>query len=87
MTRDRLVFRFKGGAVGHFEERQYPSAPGRYRYMPYRSSSHYFMGREFATKGHALCDFDDGDRMVEFTILSRPEYGVLELGDFHAEPK
>jgi hypothetical protein len=54
--------------------------------MPYRSSFHYSMGKEFSAKGRALCDFDDGGRIVSFAVLSRPAYGVLELGDFHSEP-
>ena len=38
-----LDFMFEGGAVGYFEESEYPRDAGRYRYMPFRSYSHYAM--------------------------------------------
>jgi hypothetical protein len=71
---------FNGRAVGLFG--QFPSAPGRYRYEPYRGLGHYEMQKLLHAGGAARCHYDVGERRVAFTVKQCPEYGVLELDEF-----
>jgi hypothetical protein len=75
-------FDFEGGAAGIFLDDGFPQFPGRYRYMPYRSGSHYRMGQRIQATGSAVCTYDDGGRRVRFTVRSCGEYGLLDLSDF-----
>ena len=80
---DNLDFMLEGsGAVGSFEAHEYPRADGRYRYMPYRSYSHYAMHELLKTGGMPRCYFDTEEVRVVFSVRDCPEYGVLELYDF-----
>jgi hypothetical protein len=81
-----LEFMFDGLPVGCFEEAAYPSAPGRYRYMPYRGAGHYFMHQKRRESGAAHCTYECGGRRVSFVVIDCPEYGVLELRDFAEAP-
>src|SRR5262245_58114707 len=81
MTRD-LEFTCGGGTAGRFDEPTFPRAPGRYKYEPYRSGSHYLLGMQLTTKGRAECEYVDEGRTVRFAVIGCPEYGVLELSDF-----
>jgi len=75
------------GAVGYFEESEYPRSDGRYRYMPYRSYSHYMMHEARKDGGIPRCYYDVGGIHVSFGVRDCPEYGVLELYDFKSSEK
>jgi hypothetical protein len=83
----QLDFMFEGGPVGYFEESEYPRCDGRYRYMPYRSLSHYAMHELRRAGGVPRCHFDVGGVRVTFAVRDCPEYGVLELYDFQSSQK
>jgi len=83
-----LDFMLEGaGAVGYFEESEYPRSDGRYRYMPYRSYSHYMMHEARKDGGIPRCYYDVGGIHVSFGVRDSPEYGVLELYDFKISEK
>ena len=82
-----LDFMFETGPVGYFEEPEYPHCDGRYRYMPYRSYSHYAMHEAHKGGGIPRCYFDVGEVRVSFGVRDFPEYGVLELYDFKSSQK
>ena len=82
-----LDFMFNGGPVGYFEESGYPRSAGRYRYMPYRSYSHYAMHEARKGGDTPRCYYDAEGVRVSFAVRNVPEYGVLELDDFESSPK
>jgi hypothetical protein len=73
-----LEFSFRSRVVGYFEEPSFPRTAGRYRYMPYRGPGHYELGQALA-HGPARCSCVGEDGIVEFDVVSAPEYGVLEI--------
>jgi len=77
-----LEFSFNGREVGYFTDGEFPKAPGRYRYEPYRGPGHYQMQTLRHSGGTPRCSYDDGKQRVLFTVLDCPVYGVLELADF-----
>jgi hypothetical protein len=79
-----LEFSYRGMPVGYFEETQYPAAPGRYRYTPYRGWGHYEMHTALSAGERPRCSFQAGGREFAFTVVNCPKYGVLELADFSA---
>ena len=82
-----LDFMFEGGPAGYFKEPEYPCCDGRYRYMPYRSYSHYAMHEVRKCGGIPRCYYDVGEVRVSFGVRDFPEYGVLELYDFKSSQK
>lgn len=69
---------FQGGTGGVFDSEANLRAPGRVRYEPYRSGSHYDMGQAIGNDGFAVVELDDrGVRRV--LKVSLQEYGVLEI--------
>jgi hypothetical protein len=78
-------FLLEGKPVGYFTDQDYPSAAGRYRYSPHRSAAHYEMQRLVQAGAGPRCYYETDTVRVFFTVHDCPEYGVLELGDFHSE--
>jgi hypothetical protein len=76
-----------GGAVGCFEGVEHPHRDGRYRYVPYRSYSHYAMQEALRYGSVPRCHYDFEDVRVSFAVRGCPEYGVLELYDFKSSEK
>ncbi len=73
------------GPAGVFEGPEYPRKPGVYRYMPYRSESHYALGQALRSGEATRCYYDlDGER-VFFSVVAFPEVHVMELTDFVIE--
>ena len=87
MGADREFF-FGRHAVGYFEDHDYPSKDGEYRYMPYRGKGHYDMGEAFRATGRADCWYVLSEERVAFAVVARPEYGLLRLSGFarHCQP-
>ncbi len=81
--RRELDFTYDGKRVGYFEEPVCPSTPGRYRYMPYRSIGHYELNIALRAGRRPRCAVPSHPGK-SFTVLSCPEYGVLELAEFSA---
>jgi hypothetical protein len=81
----KAEFSYKGMPVGLFEEEGYPTAPGRYRYMPYRGSGHYEMQTALKEGSRPRCSIRTRNREVSFAVSACPEYGVLELVEFRDE--
>jgi hypothetical protein len=77
-----LEFFFEGKPVGCFEEEAFPSLAGRYRYEPYRGNGHYTLMTSIRTCGSQRCYYVRDRKDYYFTVLSCPEYGILELTEF-----
>jgi hypothetical protein len=84
-TTSKAEFSYKGMSVGFFEAAGYPTAPGRYRYMPYRGGGHYEMQTALKAGSRPRCSFRTDKRVVSFAVIACPEYGVLELVEFRNE--
>jgi hypothetical protein len=79
----KLDFEYEGLRVGYFTEGcSYPSVPGTYRYMPYRSGGHFSMHQELRATGTARCTCAGPEGRMTFLVRACPEYGVLVLDDF-----
>jgi hypothetical protein len=77
-------FKFDGMAVGFFGGAEHPSAPGRYKYIPYRGPGHYEVQTRLRSGRKPRCYYDRDGVRVSFVVGECPEYGVLELGDFQS---
>jgi hypothetical protein len=80
-----LEFSYEGMPVGYFEEAGYPTAPGRYRYMPYRGPGHSKMQTAMRAGSRPCCTFRTEGRVVSFVVVDCPGYGILESVDFRSE--
>jgi hypothetical protein len=79
----KLDFEYDGIPTGYFTDgASYPSAPGAYRYMPYRSLGHLRMHEELAGSGSARCTYAGPEGRMTFLVRACPKYGVLVLDDF-----
>ena len=77
-----LTFEYKGQRVGYFEAiESYPTAPGKYRYMPYRAIGHLKMIEECARDGAARCTYTAKSGTIAFTVRTAGEYGLLEISE------
>jgi hypothetical protein len=82
----KLDFEYDGIPAGCFTEgSSYPSAPGSYRYMPYRNLGHLRMHEELRGAGSARCTYVGPEGRMTFLVRACPEYGVLVLDDFTQE--
>ncbi len=81
-----LEFFYEDMAVGYFEEPEFPSRPGRYRYMPYRGPGHHKMQTARRSGERPKCYYCGTGIRVTFLVVDCPEYGVLELTDFATQP-
>ena len=73
-------FLFSKMPAGRFVEPEtYPTAPGRYRYMPFRGIGHLRLQEEVRLRGAARCSFVSGEAEFEFTCTTDSEYGILEI--------
>lgn len=79
-------FYFDGMEVGYFEQDDYPTTDGKYRYMPYRGRGHYEMQTSLERGDEARCSYDAGGQHVTFVVRKCPEHGVLVLSDFASSP-
>jgi len=77
----RLFF-FEGGPAGYFEDDPLPTSAGRYRYVPYRSLAHLRLHESLKSRGPQRCRYVIAGEKCEFTVLSSPSYGLLELAEF-----
>jgi hypothetical protein len=84
MADPELEFLFEGMLVGIFKESDYPRAPGRYGYEPYRSFGHYALHTQLAAGGSPRCYYEADGVRVSFTVRDCPEYGVFELCEFES---
>ncbi len=80
-------FYFDGMAVGYFEQHDYPTTDGQYRYTPYRGPGHYEMQRSLERGGEVRCSYNTRGQHVTFAVRECPEYGALVLADFASSPK
>lgn len=87
MERPELEFSLDGDPVGYFTETGAPTAPGRYRYMPYRGGGHYEMGQRFQSGESPRCELLTATMRVSFTALSVPEVHVMEIGEVDVQPR
>jgi hypothetical protein len=79
----KLDFDYGGIPAGCFTEgTSYPSTPGRYTYMPYRSVGHLRMHEELRRSGSARCTCMGPEGRLTFLVRACPEYGILVLDDF-----
>jgi hypothetical protein len=74
----RLDFCRDGMLAGYFMDlATYPTAPGLYRYMPYRSPGHLLLGQQCNDARFALCTRETSDQHVPCVVRSSGEYGFL----------
>ena len=78
----KLEFYFRKGLVGIFQVSEFPSEPGVYPYMPYRSGAHHGMHLTLRESGFAECSLVTENGSVRFKVIGCPEYGQLQLSDF-----
>jgi hypothetical protein len=82
----KLDFEYDGIPAGCFTEGgSYPSAPGAYRYMPYRGPGHLRMLDELRGAGFARCTCVGPEGRMTFVVRACPEYGLLVLDDVTQE--
>jgi hypothetical protein len=72
-------FFFDGAPVGYFEQEQFPSQPGSYRYIPYRGIGHYRLMQALKSSGPQRCHYPIEGTQHCLAVLNCPSYGVLEL--------
>ena len=72
---------YEGYYAGFFVGPHRPSVEGRYRYKPHRGGGYYKLHCALRDGAHPRCTFRARPD-ISFTVLSCPEYGVLELSDF-----
>jgi hypothetical protein len=82
---EKLQFYHEGIVVGYFEEEEYPRAPGRYRYMAFRSSGHFRMQTALQAGLQPRCTFRTGDRICSFKVVRYLEPDTLMLQEFRYE--
>jgi hypothetical protein len=75
-------FFFEASPAGYFEDDPLPSSAGRYRYMPYRNLAHLRLHAYLKSRGPQRCHYVIAGKKCEFTVLSCPSYGLLELAEF-----
>jgi hypothetical protein len=80
-------FHFDGMVVGHFEARDFPCSPGRYRYTPYRGPGHFKMQTQRRAGSNPRCYYDTDNVRVSFTVRDCPGHGIIELCDFETSPR
>jgi len=71
-------FNFQGGPAGILDSSADVSQPGRVRYEPYRSASHYEMGQTIKKDGFAVIELADQGVSRRLKV-ALPEYGTLEI--------
>ncbi len=76
-----LDFSYGQCQAGYFEGGKYPTKPGVYRYVPYRSIGHLNMHTALKSTGRVRCTFLDGERTFQFFVRACPDYGVLEIDE------
>lgn len=79
-------FCFEGGPAGYFLGESMPVAEGVYDYMPYRSGSHYRLHQELRSSGAVRCQSRATTPSIQFTVISWPGYGKLEIADVTIVP-
>ena len=79
---DAKTFFFEGNPVGYFLEDQLPTAPGRFKYTPYRGPGHYNLGQALSSRGPQPCHYLLDGQPRDFTVVSVVSYGLLGLSDF-----
>lgn len=76
------IFSYDGIPVGYFGGGIVPSAPGTYRYMPFRSLGHYLMGKELDAGGRPTCSYKRGGSVMRFEVQGRGGDKQLHLAAF-----
>ena len=75
-----LDFSFNGRTAGYFLElADYPTVPGRYRYMQYRSVGHYELGTAWQKAKSAVCTFVTAEGPVSIRTRFGGEPGTLYI--------
>jgi hypothetical protein len=82
MMQTRLDFFFQGSEVGYFMDlTDYPTTPGSYRYMPYRSLAHYLFGEACQRDRSARCAFTTSAGEMAFMARIGPNYGIIHIDE------
>jgi hypothetical protein len=77
---DQLVFSYEWVPAGYFLDRtEYPTAPGRYRCMPFRSIGHLRLGQACRGGRSAICSWQDGGVEKSCRMRLTDEYGFVEI--------
>ena len=83
MNRKDIEFLFEEMPVVIFTNKSKPVVDGVYSYEPYRGPGHYDMQQALKEFGLALCRYTENGKVVNFSVLSCPEYGKLQLAKFN----
>ena len=81
------LFMFDGMLVGYFAQSEFPRAPGRFRYIPFRGRGHYELQKQSQAGIRPRCYFDTGKEIVSFVVRDFPEYGEFVIGYFETLPR
>ena len=75
-------FSYNGLAVGYFEEPEYPSVPGSYRYEAYRGAGHYEMATALRSGQRPRCVYIRNGQTCTFAVAKGDGVGLLVLSEF-----
>jgi hypothetical protein len=73
---------YDGSPVGYFARSEFPRAPGRYRYVPYRGPGHLEMQKQCEAGATPRCYYIISGGRVSFTVRDCPVYGELVIDEF-----
>lgn len=77
-----LNFYYEGNPVGYFEDDVIPTEPGAYRYMPFRSAGHLWMGQALGEGRTVFCTYSQGASTIRFQLIARHADRTLVLDNF-----
>jgi hypothetical protein len=81
------IFMLNGKLVGYFARTEYPRAPGRFRYIPFRDAAHEELQRQLRDGESPRCYFDTGREIISFVVHDFPAYGEVVIRDFETLPR
>ena len=82
-----LDFLYNNEPVGYFIEiDSFPTIPGKYKYMPYRSPGHFQMYEECSKSGKVNCSFSDSGFDKTITVRISDNYGEIHIDKIDTEP-
>lgn len=79
MAQDQLIFYIGKNPVGTFCGFEYPDAPGRVEYAPYRGEGHAQLAAALNKEGKVQCWFSQRGKRVSFEV-QREEFVLDEPG-------
>ena len=77
-----VAFFLGNQVVGAFPGARPPTSDGTYPYEPYRGPGHLNLCVQLEASHAPRCHYVFEDKRIEFSVLSRDQYGTLRLVGF-----